>query len=131
MLKLETAACIRTEWELSIQREVLVALQEICGGGIARFDVNHPLARLGRFATVELYVELVRGEDRIATDEVIVEFFPQRGADFNEELYWQLIVRVLASVYPPAQGWDRVGGRVSPNGRAGESRQAHFRAGNA
>lgn len=109
LLKLETAARIRTEWELNIQREVLVALQEICGGGIARFDVNHPLARLGRFATVELYVELVRGEDRIAADEVIVEFFPQRGVNFNEELYWQLIVRVLASVYPPAQGWDRVG----------------------
>ncbi|GAB20213.1 hypothetical protein GOEFS_106_01110 [Gordonia effusa NBRC 100432] len=56
-------------------------------------------------ATVEVTMGLVR-EDDYAADEIVVEV--SAADEFKgQDLLWQLITRVLITLLPPAQGWDR------------------------
>ncbi|MGA4668889.1 DUF3039 domain-containing protein [Propionibacteriaceae bacterium Y1923] len=104
LLKLETAARIRTEWELGIQSQILEILQQIHAGGCLRRDFNHLLPTHGVLARVEVTVTQVREGDYEA-DEVFVEVFPTAAA--NHDLVWTLVQRILISIEPPEQGWDR------------------------
>lgn len=121
LLKQETAARLRTEWELKTQASVLDALRAVHGGGTRRMDVSHPVPGNGQLARIDLTVTAVR-EDGYAADEVLVEVVPEtRHAGSN--LLWQLIVRVLISIEPPEQRWDRYGDTYSNIGEPGAWRE--------
>ena len=116
-LKQETAARIRTEWELQTQRLVLDALRVIHAGGTRRIEITHPVSGKGTFAHIDLTVAAVR-EDGYEADEVDLEIVPDdRYA--GTALLWQLTVRVLISINPPEQGWDRFDNTYSNIGEPG------------
>lgn len=112
LLKAETASRITLEWELEVQKQVSLALDEVKDGGSSSFSVAHPL--LHRFepperiiATVTLTVSPVR-ESGYHADEILVEMSPgTRWA--GSHLVWQLVTRVMISLEPPEQGWDTDG----------------------
>lgn len=106
LLKLETAARLKTEWFLGIQREVLTLLEKIHAGGKGEFEVFLPVAG-HKLADVELTVEQHRDEGVDTDDiEVLVNPVPQYA---GHDHVWDLIVRVLCSLAPPAQEWDTSG----------------------
>lgn len=117
MLKQETAARLRTTWELATQRSVLDVLSAVNEGGSRRFDVPHPVPGHGRLAQVEITVALVR-EAGYDADEVLVEVLPE-STHAGSVLLWQLTIRVLISIEPPEQGWDRVGDTYANIGEPG------------
>ena len=105
LLKQETAARLVTEWELSVQRQMLDALRAVQAGGSTRVTVSHPHPDKGTLAQLTLVVTPVRETDYKA-DEIELEVntvMPYAGS----HLTWHLTVRVLISVSPPEQGWDR------------------------
>lgn len=124
LLKLETATRLRTQWELDIQQKVLEVLRAIHTGGSDRFEVSLPHRSDERLATVQITVDQMREFDRedseaIATDDVVVEIDPVPQFA-GHELLWVMTVRVLCSVSPPEQGWDRFGNTFSNIGEPGE-----------
>ncbi|MGO1844334.1 MAG: DUF3039 domain-containing protein [Corynebacterium casei] len=125
ILKRETAAHLRTEWELGIQFEVLNGLRAIYDGGTYLFDVDHILPGKGRIASVEISIVQERpvsgnadGEHFVPTDDIVVEFMPRSQYE-GSNLLWQLIQRVLTSIEPPQQVWDRFGNTFSNLGEPG------------
>lgn len=117
LLKQETAARLRTEWELRTQEAVLGVLRDIHRGGTRRFEVNHPVPGKGRFARIDCTVSVVR-EAEYEADEVLVEIIPDNQYA-GSNLLWQLVVRVLTSIEPPEQRWDRFGNAYSNIGEPG------------
>ena len=117
LLKQETGARLRTEWELEVQRTVLAALSAIHAGGHQRVDVDHPIPEQGSFARVDLTVTAVR-EDGYEADEVVVDINPE-SRYAGSDLLWQLTVRVLISIEPPEQRWNRFGDSYSNIGEPG------------
>ena len=107
LLKQETAARLRTEWELEAQRTVLDALRSVHSGGEYRARVHHPIPGVGDLAHVSFSVEAVR-EDDYRADEITVEITPEPRFAASD-LLWQLTIRILISIDPPEQGWDRYG----------------------
>jgi len=57
-------------------------------------------------------------EDGYEADEVELEIIPE-GRFAGSALLWQLTIRVLISVNPPEQGWDRFGDTYSNIGEPG------------
>lgn len=106
LLKQETAARLRTEWELTVQRQILDALRVVHAGGTHRIEVTHPVPSKGKLAEIDLTVAAVR-EDGYEADEIDLEIIPSKG-HAGSNLLWQLTVRVLITISPPEQGWDRV-----------------------
>lgn len=117
LLKQETAARIRTEWELDVQRAVLEALRVVHAGGTHRIEVGHPVPGKSHFASIDLTVAAVR-EDGYEADEIELEVIPERRYA-GSALLWQLSVRALIAVSPPEQGWDRFGNTYSNIGEPG------------
>ena len=117
LLKQETAARLRTEWELKTQRAVLDALRDIHAGGSRRIDVSHLVPTAGRLAHINFTVVAVR-EDDFEADEILVEIAPE-SKHAGCALLWQLTVRVLISIEPPEQRWDRFGDTYSNIGEPG------------
>lgn len=105
LLKRETAARILTEWELETQRSVRNALNAANNLGVSRFEVRHPVHTEKELARVSIEITKTR-EDGYAADEIEVSIVPAR-AYAGSELSWQLTIRVLISLSPPEQGWDR------------------------
>lgn len=115
LLKLETAAYLRTKWELDVQSRVLDALKEVHNGGITRFNVGHVLPEIGKMAAIEITVACERTSSEpaqagtaVETDEVVVEVFPEKQF-IGTSLLWKLILRVLTAISPPHQDWDSSG----------------------
>lgn len=105
LLKRERAAALLTEWELVVQQRVAGALRQVLTGGQTRFELPHPAAQLGMMANVTVAVAEVREGDYQA-DEIVVDIVPEpRHA--GSELFWLAIVRVLTTINPPQQSWDR------------------------
>lgn len=105
LLKQETAARLRTQWELETQKLLLETLRLIGAGGSRRISIDHPVPNQGKFAVVDLTVAPVRDEGYEA-DEMVVEIIPEsRYAGSN--LLWEMTTRILISLEPPEQGWDR------------------------
>lgn len=101
LLKQETTARIRTEWELQTQRLVLDALRVIHAGGTRRIEITHPVPEKGTFAHLDLTVAAVR-EAVYEADEVELEIVPaDRYA--GSALLWQLTIRVLISINHPSR----------------------------
>lgn len=105
LLKRETAARIRTDWELETQRLLAVALARVCSGGTDRITIHHPMPDQGTLAEVGLSVVSVREVDYEA-DEIEVEITPDSRYE-GTDLLWALTLRLLVSIHPPEQGWDR------------------------
>jgi hypothetical protein len=117
LLKQETAARIRTEWELDIQSLVFDALRLIHAGGTHRIQIPHPIPGNGTFAYIDLTVVAIRDGDYEA-DEIDLEIVPSdRWA--GSDLLWQLTIRVLIAINPPEQGWDRFDNTYSNIGEPG------------
>ncbi len=111
LLKRETAARLRTEWELNIQAEVLAIMQRIRSGESERIHINHMIPSQGRLSTLEIaYAEepsdLEDDDSTIPHESVLVEFFPE-DKWAGGRLHWQLVIRTLTSLFPPEQSWDR------------------------
>ena len=105
LLKRETAARIMTEWELEVQRSVRDALLTVVNGGEAWIEIMHPINVESAFARIAIELVEVR-EDEYEADEIALEIVP--GSTYvGSNLFWRLILRVLISVSPPEQGWDR------------------------
>lgn len=104
LLKQETAARILTGWELAIQDQVRAALSTVGGGGTTHVTVRHPV-REETFAEITICLTQVREADYEA-DEVDVDIATCRSYE-GSNLSWQLALRVLISISPPEQGWDR------------------------
>lgn len=104
-LKRETAGRMRTDWELRVQEQVLVALTAVQSGGVTRFSVDHPNTTLGRLADVQLEVTPVREKD-YNSDDILVTFTTV-SCYTGTNLAWDLTTRVLISLHPPEQDWDR------------------------
>lgn len=117
LLKQETAARLRTQWELDVQRTIRDALRAVHGGGACRIDVGHPIPDRGTIAHVALSVTAVR-EDDFEADEIDVDIVPT-GEYAGSHLVWQLTIRVLISVCPPEQSWDRFKNTYSNIGEPG------------
>jgi hypothetical protein len=117
LLKQETAARLRTEWELEVQRQVMDALRVVQVGGTHRIKVNHPIPTKGELAEIDVHVEPVR-DDGYEADEIVIETIPARGYA-GSNLLWQLTLRVLITISPPEQGWDRYGDTYSNIGEPG------------
>lgn len=117
LLKQETAARIRTEWELEAQHAVLDALRVVHAGGTHRFEISHPVADKEPFAHIDLTVTAVR-EDEYEADEIELEIVPE-ARYAGSALLWQLTIRVLISINPPEQGWDRFDNTYSNIGEPG------------
>jgi hypothetical protein len=105
LLRRETAARLITEWELAVQRQVLEALRLVHDGGRQRLEVVHPRYAGQKLAVVELTVTAVR-EDGYAADEILLQISAVHGS-IGSNLEWQLTTRVLTTLSPPVQGWDR------------------------
>lgn len=119
ILKRETAARLRTEWELGIQRQVLEGLRAVHLGGSYVFDVDHVLPEKGRIASVEVSVTQERLHNSgVDTDDISVDFVARSQYE-GSNLLWALIQRVLISIEPPHQGWDRFANSFSNMGAPG------------
>ena len=88
MLKQETAARIRTEWELDVQRMVRDALRSVHTGGRCRLEIGHPISEKNVIAQIDLSVTAVRDDDYEA-DEVGLDIVPSAGYA-GSNLLWQL-----------------------------------------
>lgn len=117
LLKQETAAHLRTEWELRCQCSVFEALETVQRGGRQRIEIAHPVPGRGRFASVEIAMNVVR-EGSSQADEILVEVLPEKQYA-GSALLWQLTVRVLISIEPPEQSWDRAGDTYTNIGEPG------------
>ncbi|MBK7820103.1 MAG: hypothetical protein IPJ61_03245 [Tessaracoccus sp.] len=104
-------------WELSIQQTCAQALLAATDGGTPRVEIMHPVASQDAMAWVEISITEVR-DDGIPTDELVVEVTPRRELA-GSGLHWQLITRVLISIDPPEQNWDRYKDTFSTIGEPG------------
>jgi hypothetical protein len=105
LLKRERANQLLTDWDLKTQQQVLNALQEVSDGGKTRFELQHPKPELGRMTTATIEVAAIR-EDAYASDDIVVTITPEpryAGGD----LFWRVTTRILISLHPPEQDWDR------------------------
>src|SRR5271155_1337980 len=105
LLKRETAARLTTEWELGIQGQVLEALRVVQSGGSTQLAIYNPVPDNGLLAQITLVVTEVR-EDGYEADEIETQIVPVSSCA-GSYLAWQLVIRVLISLSPPEQGWDR------------------------
>ncbi|MFD3509763.1 DUF3039 domain-containing protein [Nocardia sp. NPDC058666] len=104
--KIETTAWLITQWELRLQDAVAVALNRADENWCCRLDLPHPV-RADSMGSAQLTVAVV--ED---CEELVVEF--DLDSEFAaSELGWLLTVRVLVSLSPPVQSWDRYGASYS------------------
>ncbi|WP_075732263.1 DUF3039 domain-containing protein [Corynebacterium phocae] len=119
LLKIETAARVRTEWELNIQAQVLTALKQVHSGGDYRIRIDHPVPGKGVFAIIDISVTREKdNSSTIETDDILVKFSPEKSYA-SSNLWWSLITRVLISIEPPEQGWDRFRHTFSNMGEPG------------
>lgn len=105
LLKRETAARLITEWELGVQEQVLEALREIQWGGSTQIVIQHPVPDNGPLAQITLIVIAVR-EDGYDADEIEAKIVPV-SSHAGSNLAWQLALRILVTLSPPEQSWDR------------------------
>lgn len=105
LLKRERAALRLTEWELEIQQQLASALREVQRGGETQFTLRHAASQQGTIATVTITVVEVR-DDGYEADEIVVDIIPQ-SRHAGSQLFWQATLRVLTTLNPPQQGWDR------------------------
>ncbi len=109
--KREVAAQLLTEWEVSIQQAVIEALERVGTSTTAQISIGAPLGdkrpdedRL--VMSVTLTVTEVRDNDYEADEFMATMDVSPRWA--GSDTAWQATLRVLISICPPEQGWERV-----------------------
>lgn len=105
LLKRERIALRLTEWELEIQQRLTCVLREVQRGGQAEYEIPHPLSQQRRIATVAVAIVEVR-DDGYESDDILVDITPE-SHHAGSDLFWQATIRVLTTLNPPQQGWDR------------------------
>ncbi|WP_129788295.1 DUF3039 domain-containing protein [Promicromonospora panici] len=105
LLRQETAARMITEWELVLQSQMLEALRVVHDGGATSGVIRHPRHEKAPIAQFALSVARIR-DDGYEADEIELELSPE-SAFAGSNLLWQATIRVLISLNPPEQGWDR------------------------
>lgn len=116
LLKQETVTRLRTEWELHIQQLALEALEKVNAGGTHQFTVHSFYPEAKKMATVEIEVVVERGG--IESDDIFLEITPENEFA-GTNLLWVLTLRLLTSIYPPQQSWDRYKNTFSNIGEPG------------
>lgn len=106
-----------TEWEVEVQGQVYTALRSIYNGGSAKVTIQHPIQGQSTLARVGLTVTPVR-EVGYLSDEIDIDVVPD-SRYVGSSLAWQLTIRILISVSPPEQGWDRFKDTYSNIGEPG------------
>lgn len=104
LLKRERAAKHLTDWEQRIQSACLPALEQAVQGDSGDFALTHPItgATLGA-----VRIDCASLDDG-SLDSVEVHVRVSVADSWrSSELAWQATVRVLVSVWPPEQDWDR------------------------
>lgn len=114
--KREVAAARLAAWELSVQTLVMDELESIHAGGQSTIEVLHPFDHVlpehdQLLADVEIHINPVREADYESDDVVVTVSTPDRWA--GTDLVWTLTTRVLITLSPPEQGWDRLGDTFS------------------
>ena len=109
-LKRETASARLTQWELDIQQKVHDALITVGSSGSTRIAFDDPLGKR-RFGTVEITTDTF-DEPGYLREECVVEFDLEPRYR-STDLGWRMAQRVLISICPPVQGWDRTGDMYS------------------
>lgn len=97
-------------WERDVQTQAARGLTTALAKGSAQFDIAHPLSdrlqeRERLMSTVTVEIATIREED-YDYDEVTVTF-DSSSRWLGTDLEWQLVTRVLITIAPPEQGWDR------------------------
>lgn len=123
LLKQETAGRLLTEWDLEIQRRVLQILENIRPGTPRTIEIPHPLNDAETYAVIELEISSFQ-EPGYTFDEAVVSIDFGSGR-YNAKkqskddgsigsslqpgghLEWQLTLRLLISLHPPEQDWER------------------------
>ncbi|MGQ4618099.1 DUF3039 domain-containing protein [Nocardia sp. R7R-8] len=115
LFKTEKGAWLITRWELRLQHEVAEALGKAGQGAGCQLDFAHPV-RSGSIGTAQLTVAADDG-----CEELVIEF--DLDNEFaTSQLGWLLTMRVLVSLSPPVQSWDRYGTSYSTIAEPGHSR---------
>lgn len=117
LLKRETAARMVTDWELRVQKQARDALLIVQCGGSTRFTVEHVKASPGGIADIEIEIVQVRDSD-CPSDDILVTISPA-CQHLGTSLTWNLTTRILISLSPPWQGWDRFKDTYSNIGEPG------------
>ncbi len=104
LLKRETAAWALTSWNLEIQTCVADALSGIQAAGRADIELPPPPSRLAsRIGEVEIEFDSI-SDDGAPREEFTLTF---KAAHQMGDWGWRAIERVLISIAPPVQDWDR------------------------
>ncbi|MFC6013745.1 DUF3039 domain-containing protein [Nocardia lasii] len=116
LFRVEKSAWLTTQWELRMQQDVADVLSATNSGGSFRLCLPHPVRAESMGAAV-FTVAMVDG-----CEELVVEF--DLAHEFaTSDLGWLLTVRVLVSLSPPVQGWDRYGSSYSTIAEPGYCRE--------
>lgn len=100
LFKAEKAAWLITQWELRTQRETAVGLEQAGKSGSFRWNLFHP-TRTAPIGTAELTVSTA--DD---CEELVLEIRADHRFS-TSNLGWLLTTRILISLSPPVQSWDR------------------------
>ncbi|WP_278263273.1 DUF3039 domain-containing protein [Nocardia sp. AG03] len=106
LFKTEKAAWLITQWELRIQQEAAAALGTATESGVYRWNLPHP-TRSTAMASAAVTVAYVDDCEELVVDLRIDNEFAASN------LGWLLTARVLVSLSPPVQSWDRFGATFS------------------
>ncbi|OXR39658.1 hypothetical protein B7C42_08273 [Nocardia cerradoensis] len=106
LLKTETAAWALTSWYLEIQTRITQALKDIRAIGCIRVDLPpSPRRQSSTIGQVEIDFEAI-SDDETPREEFTVTFRLD-AAHLTSNWGWRAIQRVLISIAPPVQDWDR------------------------
>lgn len=111
VLKRERASVTLADWELDIQRSVLLGLEQITSGGSTNLGVHVPGVNSQDLAQFTLTVAHVHEPD-YGAEEFVLEVVVSDGF-VGSHLAWQATLRILITVCPPENGWDRYGDSYS------------------
>ncbi|UGT64100.1 DUF3039 domain-containing protein [Nocardia asteroides] len=128
LLKRETAAAALTRWHLKLQSEVAQALGSLERVASTRISLPHP-SEPGAIGTVEIELDIVR-EDGTPREDFFLTF-DLRSEHRVSTWGWRAIERVLISVAPPVQDWDRHGNHYFVMTEPGHRSRQYARLGTA
>ncbi|MFC8531046.1 DUF3039 domain-containing protein [Nocardia sp. NPDC057227] len=106
LLKRETAAAALTRWHLTLQSEVAQALDRLGKAASTRIALPHPSKPIA-IGTVDIELDVVR-EDGTPREDFFLTV-DLRSEHQVSTWGWRAIERVLISIAPPVQDWDRHG----------------------
>lgn len=122
MLKRETLNSLVHDWELDLQDRIAETLAILAANTAPiRLPAQHPTKDNCLLATIVIEMAVEPGDE---VEEIIVEIDVERRFR-GTALAWQMSLRVMTCIDPPAQDWDTGGGLLVTMVEAGHvARQA-------